>query len=303
VGVELRKGRLYWYERRRVNGRVRVDYFGPVSAAEAKLIRRKAVVAAGLRECARDDAEAARANADAVLATGAEFDRLADRVFRTAMHLAGYRLHRRSEWRRKRGVRPMTNLDELLAANRPNGPAPAIIKPVSTVPAHQTILDRAAAGDRSVLPAVQKLLAETDYAHGWGALAGMARAGLIRMVAGDDLMVAEAVRLKMDDYVRELLADGGPAPAYAEKLAATRAAHNWVVVHVLECKAAVLDPGSPAAVVLDRRVTQAERRLHAALKSLAVLRRLRRPGVVKQVNVAHGPMLVDNRGTAAGGVG
>ena len=33
MGVELRKGRLYWYERRRVDGRVRVDYFGPVSAA------------------------------------------------------------------------------------------------------------------------------------------------------------------------------------------------------------------------------------------------------------------------------
>jgi hypothetical protein len=49
-------------------------------------------------------------------------------------------------------------------------------------------------------------------------------------------------------------------------------------------------------VAIDKRVTQAEKRLHAALKSLAVLRRLHRPLPVAQVNVANGPMQVDNRG-------
>jgi hypothetical protein len=60
-------------------------------------------------------------------------------------------------------------------------------------------------------------------------------------------------------------------------MAATRAAHNWLAVHILECMAAMRQPASPEAVAIERRVTQAERRLHLALKSLAVLRRLRKP--------------------------
>ncbi len=46
--------------------------------------------------------------------------------------------------------------------------------------------------------------------------------------------------------------------------------------------------------MLDKRLTLAENRLHASLKSLAVLRRLRKPTVVKQVNIAKGPMVVNN---------
>ena len=40
---------------------------------------------------------------------------------------------------------------------------------------------------------------------------------------------------------------------------------------------------------IDKQLTRAERRLHASLKSLAILRRLRRPVVVAQLNVASGP--------------
>ena len=80
-------------------------------------------------------------------------------------------------------------------------------------------------------------------------------------------------------------------------MAATQAAHNWLSVHILVCKASQLEPGSRAALALDKGVTTAEKRLHASLKSLAVLRRLRGPAIVAQVDVANGPMLVDNRTT------
>ena len=51
----------------------------------------------------------------------------------------------------------------------------------------------------------------------------------------------------------------------------------------------------PVISAVERQLGRAERRLHAALKALAVLRRLRGPGVGVQVNVAQ-KMVVDNRG-------
>jgi hypothetical protein len=55
----------------------------------------------------------------------------------------------------------------------------------------------------------------------------------------------------------------------------------------------VEDAGGRVGVVFDRRLSQAERRLHASLKSLATLRPLRQP-VVNQINVAGRPMHVVN---------
>ncbi|MBX9625619.1 MAG: hypothetical protein K2X82_17570 [Gemmataceae bacterium] len=95
----------------------------------------------------------------------------------------------------------------------------------------------------------------------------------------------EAVDRKVEEVLARLLADGGPDPSFAERLAATRAAHARLAAHVLETRAALLPAGSAAAAALDKRVSQADRRLHAALKSLAALRRLRRPAAVTQVNV------------------
>jgi hypothetical protein len=134
----------------------------------------------------------------------------------------------------------------------------------------------------------------------FGAVAGWAAAGLIAQAAGNDLAVGEAMVRKLDEYIRGLLADAGPAPSYAEWMAAVRAAHNWVAVNTLECLAAQYPPGGAIAAALDRRVSRAERRLNTSLKALAVLRRLRRPKVPAQVNVAAGPMVVNNGGAGAG---
>jgi DNA-3-methyladenine glycosylase I len=55
------------------------------------------------------------------------------------------------------------------------------------------------------------------------------------------------------------------------------------------------DPaGSDRGAAIDRHLSRAERRLQVSLKSLAVLRRLRRPPVVTRVNIAQGPALVSN---------
>ena len=107
MGIELRKGRYYWYDRKRVDGRVRCDYFGAVPAQGVELFRLQAEVDFEKRVLARHKIEQLAKWADDVLAAGEEFNRLADGVFREVMHLTGHTLHKRSEWRRTRGVNAM----------------------------------------------------------------------------------------------------------------------------------------------------------------------------------------------------
>jgi hypothetical protein len=300
MGVETRKGRPYLYRRRRVGGRLRAEYLGPVSADLAEYYRWKAIDAAASRAAEREGLAAAARDADAVLAATAEFDQLADRVFRVVMYLTGHRLHNRGEWRRKFGDRTMPDMSALFA---PPGPKPPIVTPWIPNKEKQRVLDQAASGDVKALPAVRELLKDPSITDQIGSVAGLAKYALIATAAGEHLAVAEAIDRKYQEYIDRLLADGGPDPSYAEQMAATRAAHNWLAVHTLECMAATHPAAGPKAAAIDRRVSVAERRLHAALKSLALLRRLRKPVLVAQVNMANGPMLVDNRtGGAAGEV-
>src|SRR5689334_1633052 len=110
MGVEQRKGRLYLYDRRRVGGRLRAEYVGPLDPGAADLFHHRAAMERDRRETQRQTLRIAVERADAVLAAGAEFDRLADRVFRAVMHLTGHHLHHRGEWRRKHGNRTMRDM-------------------------------------------------------------------------------------------------------------------------------------------------------------------------------------------------
>ncbi len=297
--VERRKGRFYLYSRRRVNGRLTAQYLGPVTESEAAVLRRPAgPTPAGL---ARADAAAVDRAAGAVLAAAADFDGLADRVFRAAMHAGGFRLHRRSEWRRKRRTIPMKlELDEAGEFDDPgeSAPRPGLIRPASPDPKEQAVLERARAGDKVAIPAVQGIMdANPKRVEAWGAVSSFARLKLVREAAGDDLTLAHCITRTVEDYHRKLVADAGPDPTYAERLTAHRVVNNWLAVHVLECRLTDYTEASPAAAALERRLSQAERRLHASLKALATLRRLRGP-LPTQVNVATtGNVLVN----AAGG--
>ena len=77
-------------------------------------------------------------------------------------------------------------------------------------------------------------------------------------------------------------------------------AHAWIATHLLEKATYRLQPGTSLAATLEKQLGRADRRLAASLKALAVLRGLKRRVVMKQVNVANGPMLIDNRDLAVG---
>ena len=248
MGIEIRKGRTYYYDRKRVNGRRHCTYNGAIPAEGIELFRLQADVDLEKRGQARYEIEQAAKWADDVLAAGKEFNRLADGVFRDVMQSTGHTLHKRSEWRRTRGVSEMEKTEAIA-------------------------------------------LAQKDPE--WGNAARHALAGFLLLAAPKDDVLSDALVSEHRRYIAGLLAECSE-PTMAERMAATRAAHNWLAVHILECKAALQPPTGPNALMLDKRVTLAEKRLHASLKSLAVLRRLRKPTVVKQVNIAKGPMVVNN---------
>jgi len=158
------------------------------------------------------------------------------------------------------------------------------------------VLDRAARGDTSALPAVREILRDPNVLAVYGDVGRIARDEVIAAGAGTDLTAAEAMRRGAAAVEAGLLADAGGAATAAERLAAARAATGWVTVHVLEALRARRPPGSPAAAAIEKHLASAERRYQAALKAVLVLRRLRGPGVGVQVSVSAGPMVVDNAG-------
>jgi hypothetical protein len=224
MGVELRNGRPYLYARRRVGGRVKVEYLGPLTPAEADYFRGRAVSDRGVRQAEWREARAVAERAAAVLAAGEDFDRLADRVFRSVMHLVDYRCHRRGEWRRRREAEPVDGTRYALEPKSPGEPAPALITPRTGRPEHQEVLDRAAAGDESVRAEVRGLLQDPVWVAAMGSVADMAGAALVLEASGANVAVQEAVMLKVQEHLQGLLG-GDPEPVpLALRMAATRVA-------------------------------------------------------------------------------
>ncbi len=294
MAIETRKGKLYLYSRRKVGNRWHKEYVGPVSPAEADHIRNYVTSTEKMLQDARLDRQNAIAEASAVLSAGEEFDRLADDVFRAVMFLTGHHRHHRGEWRKQQGIEPMCTLQGIMDTYGLEEPRPGLIKPVSNNPAHQATLAKAAAGDRSVLPAVRELLNDPGWLSTFGSVSNMAACTLLSRAAGDDVLMQEAVARKLEEHIQELIAtDPTPVP-FPVRMAATRVSHCWLAVHILETLGERHMAGSAAALGVERHLAIAERRLAVALKSLATLRRLNRP-VFKQVNVANGKMVVNNQ--------
>jgi hypothetical protein len=141
---------------------------------------------------------------------------------------------------------------------------------------------------------VRRLLKHPSSLDGLGDVESFALDRLLEAAAGNNLAVREGVRVKYEQTLAKLLADGGQDPAFAEQVAATRAAHAMTTVNIVELLANREAAGSPAALALERHLGRAEKRQSSALKSMAALRRLRKRVVVKHVNVANGPMVVNN---------
>lgn len=290
MSIEQRNGRLYQYTASRVRGRVVKEYLGPVPPWWAADIRDQAEQEKAKRKADRAQAFAA---AERVVAAGVELDQLADKVFRSTMHVLGYRKHHRGDWRHKQGSTPMATLESLSGTNAAQKLAPALITPHALDPSHRKTLDRAANGDFTVVRELLELFKDPRYLDMIGRVEEMARWALISQAGGGNVAVLVAVERKFNEYVQKLHDDSPEAPTFAERLAVGRVAHNWLAVHVLESLMNKCDLASARAAALDKALYRADRRLNASLKTLAVLRRLRKPKPAAQVNVSVGSMVVN----------
>ena len=146
------------------------------------------------------------------------------------------------------------------------------------------LLQRAEAGDTAVPPALRRFLDDTPKVwEQFGDLAAHVRAGLVRLVAGDNLLLGESLNRKVEALQQEL---AGPDPLPLERLLAQRVAFCWLEVAFLDGLSvqttnATLRQGDE----LRRRRDSASRRLLAGVRQLAVVRRLR-PPVVSPLRLA-----------------
>jgi hypothetical protein len=92
--------RGYYYRVRKEGGRVVREYFGKGEPAE--LMARIDAINRADREAERKTRRAEKAELEALDAGVKELDELADLLARAALLAAGYRQHKRGEWRRKR---------------------------------------------------------------------------------------------------------------------------------------------------------------------------------------------------------
>jgi hypothetical protein len=135
------------------------------------------------------------------------------------------------------------------------------------------VLARAEKGDAEVLPKLRVLLASrADIWRSYGDLGTNLEQELIRLAAGDNLLLAESLTNKVKEMKQEL---AGAHPTQLARLLAQRAAVGWLETYYLDTLA-TQNPGLKGARAADlaRRRKAADRRHLAAVKTLALVQRL-----------------------------
>ncbi len=145
------------------------------------------------------------------------------------------------------------------------------------------ILERAAEGDKSVLPQLRELLQESPtLLRSAGNIAEQVERSWVGRIAGDNIVVSEAIRMKLTQMHRELSGDN---PSLMEKLIVERILACWLQMQYVETifaqNLSKMDPG--AIQHYQKWIEKAQGRYLSAMRTLAVVRRLQVPNV--QVNI------------------
>ena len=146
----------------------------------------------------------------------------------------------------------------------------------------ETLLHRGMQGDREVLPALRAFL-DTDP-RPWqdvGAVVTEVEQAWMQLLTGEDLVRRE-IFLRQLQALKATLA--GPSPTPLEQLLVERIALCWLQVQQADFLA--VQHVSPRTAWVEQRQDRAQARLLAAIKALAQVRKLLRPGALVQVNIA-----------------
>ena len=142
------------------------------------------------------------------------------------------------------------------------------------------LVQRAQQGDLSVLPLLRDaLVADPAVWQQYGDLAAQAQEAWLQLLPGTDHLLAESVRLKLGALRHELGAEGASP---LEKLLIERIVACWLQTHYADALyAQARGPQSTASVrqELMKRQESSQRRYLAAIKQLALVRKLLKPAL------------------------
>lgn len=135
------------------------------------------------------------------------------------------------------------------------------------------LLKRAEQGDLAVLPELRAVLdADARLWQLYGDLALQAEASLIKLAAGSNLLLAEALLRKLHAMKAEL---SGETPSPLVKLLAERASACWLQVSYYDALLAQSSGASEARLkMLQRERDAAHRRQLSAVKTLGTVKKL-----------------------------
>ena len=148
------------------------------------------------------------------------------------------------------------------------------------------LVRRGMTGDREVLPAIRALLDQTPAL--WEearSLTTQVERAWLRALAGENL-VSQEILVRQLGMLKDQLVGQTPTPL--EQLLAERIAVCWLQVQQAELRAAgrVGHNGMVLSGGEEYRLNQVHRRFLMAVKSLAQVQKLLRPGATVQVNIA-----------------
>ena len=144
------------------------------------------------------------------------------------------------------------------------------------------LVQRGMQGDREVLPALRTFL-ETEPAL-WrevGTCVVEVERTWMQLLTGEDLVAREILLRQLQALKEEV---GGPASTPLERLLVDRIALCWLQVQQADLLAA--RQVSQRAAWVEQRQDRAQARFLAAIKALAQVRKLLKPGPLVQVNIA-----------------
>jgi hypothetical protein len=135
----------------------------------------------------------------------------------------------------------------------------------------------------AALEKARPYLEDRKYVNRWGNPAYAARCWLVGQVCGDDKLVARATHAKAS-----ALADdpGFEAANPLEKMAIYRVVNCWLTVSVLEVHACKWQPQTRERLTVERCLLLADRRLTAAVKMLATVRKVPVEELLGRVRIA-----------------
>ena len=142
------------------------------------------------------------------------------------------------------------------------------------------LVQRAQQGDVTALPLLREALeADPSLWQEYGDLAAQAQEAWLQLLAGTDYLLAESVRLKLGALRQELSAEGASP---LEKLLIERVVACWLqTCYSDSVYAQAKGPASTPSVrqELMKRQDSSQRRYLAAIKQLALVRKLLKPAL------------------------